>query len=78
MSIGNIIALVAIGLSLLGNGFVIAMTCVIKFNDLHWLTKKIDGMDKKVDKHSEEITIVKEDVAHLKGKLCKVSRKRKK
>ena len=45
MSIGNIIALVAIGLSLLGNGFVIAMTCVIKFNDLHWLTKKIDGMD---------------------------------
>ena len=52
-------------------GFNVAMFVVIKFNDMHHLQlrfddliKKIDGIDKKLDIHSERI-------AKIEGKLSK-------
>ena len=57
---------------------IVLSACFVKVmkNDLSHLQKDTAEIKETLEKHSESITEIKVDVAHLKGKFCKVSRKK--
>ena len=71
MNIGNLISLIGIGLTLLSNGFMIAMVCVVKFNDLTHLSKGLEEIKTKIDDNDKRLDLLSERVSNIEGKLSK-------
>ena len=69
MELGTIIG---IGLTLLSNGFIVAMFCVVKFNDLHHLSKGLEEIKESVKCIEKKLYSNAEEIGEIKGK-CKAN-----
>lgn len=63
------VSLIGIGLTLLSNGFIVAMFCVVKFNDLSHLQKGLEEIKAKIDVNDKKLDLLSERVATIEGKL---------
>ena len=68
----EIIGLIGIGISLLVTGFNAAIFCVVKFNDLQHLTKKVDELKVSIDCLTKKMFTSAEKIAEIDGR-CKAN-----
>jgi hypothetical protein len=64
----DMLDLIPIGVALLSAGFNTAMFIVVKFNDLHHLTKSVDDIKSYLGKLDTKMDSIGERVSRLEGK----------
>ena len=67
MSIVDIFKIIGVCVSVLGVIFGVIAFCVIKFNDLAHIDKKINDVDTKIDEHGKMIASLDSKVSNIDG-----------
>jgi len=68
----DMLGLIGIGLNLLFAGFNVAIFCVIKFNDLTHLTKRVEELKNSIDCIDKKLFKFAERLSTIEGK-CSVN-----